>query len=398
MMFPQADVDSPRTALIGSPPVTYRDRWLATLLFRHADRIPLLPGRGRESTIRRWHAEGLPAQLSGEHEVTAFAYRRGGGREDLGGTGEGFPVDVRMIPRFEEKVIERRGRTQIVQDWKGNVCEIGGEYNVRYLRDPIDFVTRRWISCPVQTRADWLSMAGRYDPDLPQRLPADAAGLSRRLQGRTWPVGFEIPGPFWQCREWLGFERLCTLFYDDLPFLREMLGFWSDFVTRVLERALAVFVPDEVHVSEDMAFKGFSMISPAMAREHLLPVWKRWGTIIRQAGCPVYAMDSDGFVGELIPLWIEAGITVCDPVEVAAGNDIVSYRRRFGTRMAFRGGIDKRSIAGGPGRIESEIARVSPVIAGGGYLPGCDHGLPADISWPDFQYYVQLLARATGWL
>jgi uroporphyrinogen decarboxylase len=285
-----------------------------------------------------------------------------------------------------------------VQDWKGNVCEIGAEFDVRHLRDPIDFVTRRWISCPVEARTDWPAMAARYDPDLPQRLPADAPGLAKRLGERSWAVSFEIPGPFWQCREWLGFERLCMLFYDDLPFLREMLSFWSDFVARVLERACAVFVPDEVHVSEDMAFKGFSMISPPMAREHLLPIWKRWGRMVREAGCPVYAMDSDGYVGELISLWIEAGFNVCDPLEVAAGNDIVSYRRRFGRRMAFRGGIDKRSIARGRRAIEDEIARVTPVITDGGYLPGCDHGLPSDISWSSYRCYVELLARVTGWL
>ncbi len=30
-------------------------------------------------------------------------------------------------------------------------------------------------------------------------------------------VSLGINGPFWQLREWLGFEGLCMLFYDDLP-------------------------------------------------------------------------------------------------------------------------------------------------------------------------------------
>jgi hypothetical protein len=41
-----------------------------------------------------------------------------------------------------------------VRDWKGNVCEIGKEFTIEYLRNAIDFVTRRWIKCPVETRAD----------------------------------------------------------------------------------------------------------------------------------------------------------------------------------------------------------------------------------------------------
>lgn len=377
--------------------MTDRERTIATLTFGAPDRVPLQPGQGRESTLRRWHAEGLPADVTGAEEIVAFAYRAAGGREELPVSGEGFPVDVRMIPQYEEKVLERRGRTQIVQDWKGNVCEIGAEYDVTYLRNAVDFVTRRWIRCPVESRSDWLDVARRYDPADPSRLSADAADRARRLADRGWTVAIGIPGPFWQLREWLGFERLCALFYDDLPFAREMIGFWSTFVALVLERVFSVFVPDEIHLSEDMAFKGFSMISPAMVREHLLPVWSRWGRIIREAGCPVYAMDSDGFVGELVPLWIESGITVCDPVEVAAGNDLVALRGRYGRRMAFRGGIDKRAIAKGGRAIEEEIARVRPVIASGGYIPGCDHGVPADVSWPDYVRYVGLLAEATGW-
>jgi hypothetical protein len=378
--------------------MTDRQRRLATLAFGEPDRVPLEPGHGRESTLKRWHEEGLPANLVAGEEVTAYAYRSAGGHRPLPVAGEGFAVDVRMIPQFEEKVLERRGPTQVVQDWKGNVCEIGAEFDVTYLRNPVDFVTRRWIRCPVESRSDWLDIARRYDPADPARLPADAADRSRRLADRGWTISLDIPGPFWQLREWLGFERLCTLFYDDLPFLRHLIGFWSTFVALVLERTFGVFVPDEVHLNEDMAFKGFSMISPAMVREHLLPVWSRWGELIREAGCPVYGMDSDGYVGELIPLWIEAGISVCDPMEVAAGNDLPGFRSKFGRRMAYRGGIDKRAIARGGAAIEREIARLAPVIDSGGYIPGCDHGVPADVSWPDFVHYVGLLARATGWM
>jgi hypothetical protein len=135
-----------------------------------------------------------------------------------------------------------------------------------------------------------------------------------------------------------------------------------------------------------------------MTREFLLPVWERWGKIARQANVPLYTVDSDGFIGELIPIFIEAGFNCCDPIEVAAGNDIVAFRKRYGKSIAFRGGIDKRAIAKGGGVIEDELKRVTPVIQSGGYIPGCDHGVPADVSWTNFVYYTNLLAQATGWL
>jgi uroporphyrinogen decarboxylase len=303
-----------------------------------------------------------------------------------------------MIPAFEEKVIERRERTQIVQDWKGNICEISNEYSLEYLRHAIDFVTRRWIKCPVETPADWADMRRRYDPDDPARLPADPVAAGEAVRNRDYPLTMSFSGPFWQVREWMGFENTCMALVDKPAFVHEMIEFWQEYVATLMKKAFQYYIPDEVHISEDMAYKGFSMISPAMCREFLMPTWKRWGEIARGAGVRIYAVDSDGFIGELIPLWIESGLNACDPVEVAAGNDIVEFSRRFGKNMAYRGGIDKRCIAEGGAAIENEIKRIMPVIKAGGYIPGCDHGVPNDVSWPNFVYYTKLLARATGWL
>ncbi len=303
-----------------------------------------------------------------------------------------------MMPMFEEKVLERRQRSQVVQDWKGNICEIGNEFNVEYLRNAIDFVTRRWIKCPVENRADWEDMKRRYDPATAERLPENAATLAARLGDRDTFLEIHFSGPYWQLREWLGFEQLSMMFYDDPAFVEEMLTFWQDYILGLIERIFELVVPDCVHFSEDMAYKGCSMLSPAMTRRFLLPIWKRWGEAVRSAGVPLYAIDSDGHIGELIPIWLEAGVNCCDPIEVAAGNDIVAFRRQFGKNMAYRGGVDKREIARGGMHIERELDRISPVIRDGGFIPSCDHGVPADVSWPAFVHYVGMLAKHTGWI
>ena len=49
-------------------------------------------------------------------------------------------------------------------------------------------------------------------------------------------------------------------------------------------------------------------------------------------------------------------------------------------------------------RIDLRIAVVEPVLRDGGFIPGCDHGVPSDISWPNFCEYTRLLAELTGWL
>jgi hypothetical protein len=124
--------------------------------------------------------------------------------------------------------------------------------------------------------------------------------------------------------------------------------------------------------------------------------------IIRQAkraGCVITGIDSDGFVDELIPVWIESGINFCAPIEIAAGNDLLLYRKKYGDKMAYTGGLDKRVLALGGKEMKKEILRVVPqLIKNGGYIPGCDHAVPPDISWSNYVEYSRLLAQLSGWI
>ena len=371
-----------------------RERFIESLTFGQPDRIPFTPGNGRESTRARWHKEGLPEDRDPVDYI----------RELLGIPPEStqpmvnLGYDQRLIPQFEEKVLEHKDGHYVVQDWKGNICEIADTFDVTYLRLAKDFVTRRWIKCPVETRDDWEAMKPRYALDAPGRFPDDFAQRCGQTKERDWLLAVNFSGPFWQLREWCGFEGLCMLMIDDPEFVDEMATFWKDFVTAMLERILEHVTPDMFHVSEDMAYKAKSMISMDMARRFCVPSWTEWSAQVKAAGCPISAIDSDGFIGELIPLWIESGVNACDPIEVAAHCDIVAFRKEFGRRMAYRGGVDKRCMAKGGQIIRDELKRIEPVVRDGGYIPGCDHGVPSDISWDDFVDYSRLLAEMTGWL
>ncbi len=373
-----------------------RERYVAALTFSGPDRIPFQPGGPREKTLARWRREGLP---EGRFWYEALCSEIGMPE------GAGTPREVvlpgvvfRMIPTFEEKVLEHRNGTCVVQDWMGCITEISDEYDYTYIRAAKDFVTRKWHRFPVCGPEDFERMKRRYRPDDPGRYPEDFDERVRRMRERDYVVTVPLPGPFWQLREWCGFEPLCILFLDDPDFVREMIDFWTEFVSATLRRVLEAGVVDRLLISEDMAFKERCMISPAMVREFLLPTWRRWVREAREAGVPIVDLDSDGRVDELIPIWVEAGVNVTSPMEVAAGNDLPEWRRRFGRSMAYRQGVDKRAIARGGRAIEEELARLEPVVRDGGYIPGCDHGVPPDISWPDFVRYGRLLAEITGWL
>lgn len=372
-----------------------RERFLETLLFGKPDKVPLQPGGPRESTLEAWHRQGLPEGVDYYEfllETLGIEYEPRGPEVSLG-------VSFRMIPEFEEKVLEHKDGHYIVQDWMGAITEISDKYDYTYLRTAKDFVTRKWHKFPVQNHADWEGMKKRFDPKTPGRYPEDFEERCKALQNRDYVVSFGFNGPFWQLREWCGMENLCMLMIDKPDFVQEMIDFWTDFVSETMAPILARVQVDYVVISEDMAYKAHSMISPKMARRFLLPSYERWTAELRKAGCPVIAMDSDGYVAELIPIWIEGGINCCTPMEVAAGNDIVECRKIYGRKMAYIGGIDKRAIAEGGQVMESEVMRVvPPLLEEGGFIPGCDHGVPPDISWPNFVEYTRLLAKLTGWI
>lgn len=355
-----------------------------------------MPGSPRESTLAVWRQQGLAEEIDYYQallDTLGIAPEKTKPPVELG-------VSFRMIPTFEEKVLEHRDGHYIVQDWMGNITEISDRYDYTYIRTAKDFVTRKWHSAPVQNRHDWEEkIKWRYDPRHPERFPADFAARCQAARDRDTVLQIQIPGPWWQMREWCGFEGLCLLMIEEPEFVQEMTAFWTEFVLQTLEPILAQVELDNVIIAEDIAYKNHSMISPKMVRDFLMPTYRTWIAAIKASGCPIITMDSDGYIAELIPLWIEAGFNCCWPVEVAAGNDIVAYRRQFGKKMAYVGGIDKRALAAGGEAMRKEVMRVvPPLLEDGGFIPGCDHAVPPDISWPNFVEYTRLLAELTGWL
>ena len=114
----------------------------------------------------------------------------------------------------------------------------------------------------------------------------------------------------------------------------------------------------------------------------------------REHGAYLTWHDSDGDCRLLLPDMLGAGVNGTHPCEVAAGMDPVALRRQFGRDLRMGGGFDKRIVARGPEAVRHEFARLAPVIREGGYVPGIDHSISADVSWDNYRCYLDLLIRA----
>jgi len=158
---------------------------------------------------------------------------------------------------------------------------------------------------------------------------------------------------------------------------------------------------DEVEIDvfafwEDMAFNHASLVDPRLFRRYALPHYRRVTDYVRSRGVEFVGLDSDGDITELIPIWMDAGLNLLWPFEVAAGMDVVAVRREYGRDLAMIGGIDKRAVASGGAVMRAEVDRIMPVVAEGGYIPELDHSAPPDISWPNYCNYMEYLSRSLG--
>ncbi len=248
---------------------------------------------------------------------------------------------------------------------------------------------------PVETRDDWERLkAERLQPTLEGRLPKEWPRIVEEYNRRSYPLSIMGSQGFYGTpRYLLGQERLLYAYYDEPELLDDITSYLCDFGMAICEPILKPVRPDVVQLWEDMSYRGGSLISPQHFRRFMLPYYKRLTAFFRDHGVENVLVDTDGNCWQLIPLFIEGGMTGMYPMEVQSGMDVVEVRRVF-PRLQILGGIDKRVLAWGKEAIERELeAKVPWMLARGGYVPHIDHFVPPEASFENFRYYRQRLAQ-----
>ncbi len=255
----------------------------------------------------------------------------------------------------------------------------------------------QFLRFPVETREDFRSLyAKRMRADLASRIGKDWIQIldSRRDRDRPFAVIANLWGGFFgPLRNFVGLERLCTLLYDDLPFVEEMMDATAEFLVAVMGQILEHTTVDVFGFWEDMAYRNGPLIGPNWVSRFMVPRYRKVVDFVRSRGVEWIALDCDGRVDPLISVWLDAGINFLYPFEVQSGMDVVAVRRKFGRDLRMFGGVDKRALARGRDAIDGELCRVSPLVREGGYIPCLDHSVPPDVPYANYRYYMQRLRQ-----
>ena len=358
--------------------MTPRERFRAIIKHEPVDRIPYQFGGPRASTFAAWRKQGLSeAQQANWTQFIGEDPSLWPGKFDQG-----------PIPAFEVRTLSEEGNKRVwVDDW--------GVTRLDAINQPTEgFATRKYVEFPVKTPADFEEMKRRFDPHDARRTEADGRVVWRE-NAEAWnaadvPAVMVIFGPYWRSRDWCGFEGLSMMVHDQPNLVHEMFEYWTWFLMELLDEPLSHVKVEEVIISEDMAFKGQSMLSPASIREFLMPRYRRLYQFLKSKGVDAVAMDCDGFNDQILDVMYPEVLDGIQPVEIAAGNDPEEMLTRY-PGIFIHGGIDKRELRFSREQARAEVAaRYASAWKHGGFIPHVDHGVPPDIPLRNFLYYVEL--------
>ncbi len=363
--------------------MTDLERFIACMEYRPSDRRPNHELGVWPQTRRRWRAENPRA-------VRGFGWKWFYGEDKLGLDRRDYiKINYGFIPAHRRRVLQETDEYEIVRNRKGIVTKALKEGTLDGVRMSMD----QYLEFPVRTPEDFPAVKKRLVAAIPARYPEDLDAQIAAWKNRTCPLvlgeNAAANGFYWRAREFMGTEALSYAWYDYPKLMHEMMEFYADFIIETSRPVLQKIQVEYFVLNEDMSMKSGPLLSPATFREFIFPHLKRMVETFRGLGVRYFAVDTDGNPTALIPLLMDAGVDTLWPLERAADISPLELRRKFGRSLRLWGGVDKRVLVRGPDAIRAHLRELIPLIEEGGYIPTVDHTVPPDVSWDNFQYYME---------
>jgi len=236
---------------------------------------------------------------------------------------------------------------------------------------------------------DWLKIKPWYEFS-EDRLTGDWKAKALEHKSNDKVVAVAIPGGFDEPRQLMGEEELCVAFYTQPELIHDMLETIGDTAYRVLDRVSAEVQIDFLSVHEDMAGKSGPLAGPTQIGEFIKPYYRKVWDLLESRGARIFDQDSDGDMNPVIDAFLDAGVNCMHPMEPAANMDIVKVREKYGSRLAFYGGIDKHVIRRSKKEIVEELEyKIPPMIKTGGCVLALDHRIPNGTPLENYRFYLK---------
>ena len=280
---------------------------------------------------------------------------------------------------FKPCVLEETADHIISRDELGRTTKLCKGYATIAL--PMDY--------PVKDMDSWLKVKPFYEFH-EDRIDWDTVEQAIKAQKEGTLITAWMEGGFDLPRELMGEEMMCIAYYDEPELMEDILATITDTTFKVLDRISDKVVIDNLCVHEDMAGKTGPLIGPAQIEEYIKPYYLKIWNMLSSKGTKLFSQDSDGNMNPIVDAMLDCGVNIMYPCEPAAGMDIVELRKKYGNRLAFKGGIDKHVLRGTKEDIRRELEyKLQPIMQSGGTVFGLDHRIPNGTPLENYIYYVE---------
>jgi len=185
---------------------------------------------------------------------------------------------------------------------------------------------------------------------------------------------------------WLmGFDEFSYALADNPGLIERMYQKIAHIQSRTVERALEHKSVGLVWHADDMAYRTGLMVSPALLRRHIFPVYKRLNHECHRRGV-LCSFHSDGDVSAIIDDIIAAGFDSYNPVEPLA-MDIRALKQRVQGRLTLIGNVDLAYTLtrGAPEEVDAEVrGLIRDLAPSGGYALASANSVPEYVPWANF--------------
>ncbi|MDR3643731.1 MAG: uroporphyrinogen decarboxylase family protein [Clostridia bacterium] len=338
-------------------------------------------------TLDKWISQGFLKPTSEVADYPAYLAEIFGFDADsiyyidrLGG------CEAALEPAFEEKVLEDRGRYEVIQDNAGRhlLCFKGRRqgFMPEYVDHPVKDL-KTW-----QDAIEW-----RMDAGTPSRREKDvqAASLAKQAQRNGMFITHRLVGGFMYLRSLIGPEALLYKFYDEPQLIHTCMRKWLDLAEAVSAGLQESVSFDGLFFDEDICYNHGPLISPDMISEFLIPYYQQLIQNIRRRQPEDKTLhiqiETDGFCEPVIDLYREIGTDEMSPFEVASGCDLTRVSEKY-PDLLISGGIDKRVLCESFDSIDRYLDNLLPeLVKRGGFIPTCDHGVPEEVEFENYMHF-----------
>ncbi|MFW5857037.1 MAG: hypothetical protein ACOCX4_04085 [Planctomycetota bacterium] len=351
---------------------TLRERFRRVMFYQKVDRMPNFEFGYWQETLPAWRRQGLPETITNQQEAYRFF-----GIENWATAW----CNVMMLPGFEPVTVEETAEYRTYRDNENVTAQINlqGHQSIPH-----------YIDFGLKTREDWeRDYKHRFDPDTPGRIPDAWPDLVKQFNARDYPLAIGVGSMIGKPRNWIGFENIAMMVYDDPELLEEIVEAQCNLVCRMLERVLPDVEFDFGSGWEDICFNSGPIVGEKFMREVVGPRYRRIADLLHKHGVFIIWTDCDGNLDPISDVFVDNGYNCFFPVEVNGGTDPVALREKHGTEARFQGGFCKMKFLKGPQAVEDELQRLLPVVREGGFIPGVDHRVQADAPLATYLYYLK---------